>query len=73
MCERKYSVKLCANVFYVYRPIVGKVQLAAPIKGITYGCRELALVRPYVIPFIETRMFLPTIGCFIGFCQYVTK
>ena len=28
MCEKKYSVKLCANVFYVYRPIVGKVQLA---------------------------------------------
>lgn len=38
MCEKKYSVKLCANVFYVYRPIVGKVQLAAPIKGMTYGC-----------------------------------
>lgn len=29
MCEKKYSVKLCANGFYVYRPIVGKVQLAA--------------------------------------------
>ena len=55
--------------FYVYRPIGGKVQLAAPIKGITYGRRELALVRPYVIPFIETRRVLPTIGCFIGFCQ----
>ena len=56
------------NVFYVYRPIVGKVQLAATIKDMTYGCRELALVRPHAIPFIETRRVLPTIGCFVGFC-----
>ena len=54
--------------FYVYRPIVGKVQLAAPIKGMTDRWRELALVRPSVIPFIETLRVLPSIGCFICFC-----
>ena len=29
------------NVFYVYRPIVGKVQLAATIKGMTDGGESL--------------------------------
>ena len=35
---RAYLLPVQPNVFYVYRPIVGKVQLAAPIKGMTYGC-----------------------------------
>lgn len=55
-----YSIySYLSNVFYVYHPIVGTVQLAAPIKGMTNGGRELALVRPSAIPFIENRRFCP--------------
>ena len=33
-----YIISGCKpNVFYVYRPIGGKVQLAAPIKGFAYN------------------------------------
>ena len=53
-----YSIhSYLSKFFYVYHPIVGKVQLAAPIRGMADGWRELALVRPFVIPFIENRRF----------------
>ena len=48
---------------------MGKVQLAAPIKGMTNGGRELALVRPFVIPRIENRRFCPTEGVLFVFVK----
>ena len=41
-----YCLRYVPNVFSVYRPIVGKCSLAAPIYLFKGGCREFTLVKP---------------------------